>query len=102
MSYWSEASVSSQISGIVSREKLEEALAWADHAATQADQAEECASHLKGIMRDMMSMLNARFEVMSFEDILARIPALAPILASAFGDDDDDVDLENFWCILFF
>ncbi|EHA8591318.1 hypothetical protein COCNU_scaffold043140G000010 [Cocos nucifera] len=50
MSYWSEASISSQTFDIVSREELKEALAWADHAATQANRAEKHASHLQGII----------------------------------------------------
>ena len=54
MSYWSEVSISSQTFDIVSWKELEEALAWANHAAIQADQAEERASHLEGIVRDMV------------------------------------------------
>ena len=68
-------------------------MAWADHAATWADQAEEHAFHLEGIVRDMMSMLSTYFKVTSFEDMLARIPALAP---ASDNDDDDDVDLGDF------
>ncbi|EHA8586875.1 hypothetical protein COCNU_scaffold001097G000030 [Cocos nucifera] len=98
-SYWSEASVSSQTSGAVSRKELEAVLAWADHAATWADQTEERASHLEDIMRDMVSTLSTYFEgaFMGFEDMLVRIPApaLPPARASSF-EDDDDVDLGDF------
>ncbi|EHA8590039.1 hypothetical protein COCNU_scaffold014566G000030 [Cocos nucifera] len=91
-----------------SRKELEEALTWADHAMTRTDQAEKHASHLKGIMRDMMSMLSMHFGVTDFEDMLVRIPAsalalalaLAPTPGPAFGDNDDDddndVDLGDF------
>ncbi|KAG1330946.1 hypothetical protein COCNU_02G009140 [Cocos nucifera] len=90
-----------------SRKELEAALAWADHAATRADWAEERTSHLADIVRDMVSMLSVRFGgvFMSFGDILACIPspALAPAPAPAppptrgpsLGDDDD-VDLGDF------
>ena len=68
----------------------------------RADRVEEHTSHLKGIVRDMMSTLSMCFGVMDFEDMLARIPASASAsaptlaLAPAPDDDDDDVDLGDF------
>ncbi|EHA8589584.1 hypothetical protein COCNU_scaffold011181G000010 [Cocos nucifera] len=100
------------------KEEFKEVLAWANHAAMWADWTEEHASHPKNIMRDMMLMLSIYFggAFMSFEDILACIPALAPLAPSStlapppasaptpalalahapFPDDDDDIDLEDF------
>ena len=69
-------------------------MAWADHAATRIDRAEEHASHLKGIVRDMMSMLSMHFRVMGFKNMLAHISTLAP--APTSGDDDDNIDLGDF------
>ncbi|EHA8590137.1 hypothetical protein COCNU_scaffold015392G000010 [Cocos nucifera] len=90
----------------LSQEELEEALARVDHAVMQTDWAEERASHLESIMRDMMSTLNVHFGVTDFEDMLAHIsaPTAAPTLTSALapastlapGDNDDDVDLGDF------
>ncbi|KAG1347620.1 hypothetical protein COCNU_06G014490 [Cocos nucifera] len=95
---------SSQTFGDVNRKELEEVLARADHAATQTDRAEEHASHLEGIVRDMISMLSAYFGVTGFEDMLAHIsasaltlaPAPAPTLAPGDDNDDNDVDLSDF------
>ncbi|EHA8589391.1 hypothetical protein COCNU_scaffold009604G000010 [Cocos nucifera] len=107
MSYCSEVSVSSQTSNVISWEELEEALTQADHATTRADWAEERASHLEGIVRDMIPTLSAHFGIIGFEDMLAHIPAQAlalvpaPARASALAhndddNNDDDVDLEDF------
>ena len=99
-SYWSEASISSQASGVISREQLNEALAQIAQVEECTTQTEEHADQLQSIMSAMETQLFATLEgdFSKFQDMLASFstpvppaPATVPFDSASVHSYDDEM-----------